>query len=73
MSRGIESAHKRLTDRVISRTGVTGTAIGLSEGEPCIKVYVARKDGDAAARIPRTFQGFPVVVEETGTIRRLED
>ena len=73
MSGGIESAHKRLTDRVISRSGVTGTAIGLSGGKPCIKVYVAQKDGAAASRIPRTFQGFPVVVEQTGTIRRLGD
>ena len=71
MSGEIEKAHQRLTKRVISRKGVTGTAIGLTGGKPCIKVYVNRRSDAATSRIPSSFEGFRVIVEETGTIHRL--
>jgi hypothetical protein len=65
----LESARKRLTDEVIARPGVTGTAIGEKGGKPCLKVYVS--DRKAAGSIPGKVGGFEVVVEDTGTIRRL--
>jgi hypothetical protein len=65
----MRGALKKLTDAVIDRPGVTGTAIGLSGGRPCLKVYV--EDRRAAGRIPSSIGGHRVKVEETGTLNRL--
>jgi len=65
----IEGAHKELTRRVMGRPGVTGTAIGLVGGEPCLKVYLTEKG--AGGSLPSTVRGFRVVREVTGSFRRL--
>ena len=69
MSDGLKAAHKKLTDKVMGRSGVTGTAIGEKGGKPCLKVYVG--DGKSGRDIPRTIGGYRVVVEKTGAIHRL--
>lgn len=51
--------------------GVVGTAIGESEGRPCIKVFVKEKTPELAAQIPDSVEGHPVVVEQTGEFRAL--
>ena len=61
----MKGALGKLTKAVIDRPGVTGTAIGLSKGKPCLKVYV--KDRRAAGKIPSSVDGHRVEVEETGT------
>ena len=65
----MKAALKKLTNKVIDRPGVTGTAIGLSGGKPCLKVYV--KNPSAAGGIPSSVDGHRVKVEETGTFNRL--
>ncbi len=65
----MKAALKKLTNKVINRPGVTGTAIGLSGGKPCLKVLVS--DRKAAGRIPSSIDGHRVKVEETGTFNRL--
>ena len=70
MAAGIEDAHRRLSKRVMGRPGVVGTAIGMASGKPCLKVYVASGAGGDGARIPRSYDGYRVLVEKTGTIRR---
>jgi hypothetical protein len=65
----LEAAQRELTDRVMGRPGVTGTAIGERCGKPCLKVYVT--DDVAGKNLPRTVGGFRVVIEETGPFRRL--
>ena len=69
MSDDIKAAQAKLNDRVLGKDGVTGTAIGLHDGSPCLKVYVRGKA--AAGGIPRKVEGFRVVIEETGDFRRL--
>ncbi len=64
----MKAALGKLNKAVIDRPGVTGTAIGLSRGKPCLKVYV--KDRRAAGRIPSKVDGHKVEVEETGTFER---
>ena len=64
----MKAALGQLTKAVIDRPGVTGTAIGLSKGKPCLKVYV--NDRRAAGRIPSRVDGHRVEVEETGTFNR---
>ena len=64
----MKAALSKLTKAVIDRPGVTGTAIGLSRGKPCLKVYV--EDRHAAGQIPSRVDGHRVEVEETGTFNR---
>jgi hypothetical protein len=64
----LEAAHRELTDRVMGRPGVTGTAIGERGGRPCLKVYVT--DDKAGKTLPRTVGGFRVVTEKTGVFKR---
>ena len=64
----MKTALGKLTKAVIDRPGVTGTAIGLSHGKPCLKVYVRNKQ--AAGRIPASIDGHRVEVEETGDFDR---
>ena len=65
----MKGALGKLTKAVINRPGVTGTAIGLSRGKPCLKVYV--QDRRAAGKIPSRIDGHRVDVEVTGTFKRL--
>lgn len=66
----IVDAQEDLTRRVMDWEGVTGTAVGLLDGEPCIKVYVAVRDEALLSRLPETHMGFPVSVEVTGRFER---
>ena len=65
----MKDALSKLTKAVIDRPGVTGTAIGLAKGKPCLKVYV--KDRRAAGKIPSRIDGHRVDVEVTGGFNRL--
>ena len=65
----LEAAQRELTNRVMGRPGVTGTAVGERGGKPCLKVYVT--DDKAGKTLPRTVGGFRVVTEKTGAFKRL--
>lgn len=69
MAEDIESAQRKLSDRVMGKPGVSGTAIGQKGGKPCLKVYVSGPE--ASGSVPKRVGGFPVVVENTGKFRRL--
>jgi hypothetical protein len=53
--------------------GVVGVYVGTLEDRhaPCLKVMVAHKT-DSQRAIPRTIEGYPVVIEVTGEIRALD-
>jgi len=70
MSDSLEQAQARVTRKVIDIEGVTGTALGLCNGRPCIKVYLESDSSTLRRRLPRSESGFPVVTEVTGKIRR---
>jgi hypothetical protein len=57
------------TDSLMSVPGVVGTAEGLCNGTPCIKVFVSRKTAAVMKAIPASVEGYPVAVEETGELR----
>ena len=65
----VQEAH---TDQWMDIPGVEGTAIGLFEGKPCIKIFASRKAEDLRAKIPSTVEGHPVIIEEAGIFRALE-
>lgn len=66
---GIQEAQRTLNGRVLGKPGIEGTAIGQVDGKACLKVYVS--DPKAETVIPKEVAGFPVVVEASGTFRRL--
>ena len=71
MTRTLAEALKNLTDRVMSIPGVVGTAEGLCEGRPCLKVFLAKKTPELLQQIPAVLEGYPVTTEETETFRAL--
>jgi hypothetical protein len=69
--RAIEKVQQDHTDEWMAIPGVEGTAIGLFEDKPCIKIFSSIKAEQLRDKIPTTIKGFPVIIEETGTFRAL--
>jgi len=69
VSADIKAAHKKLTNKVMGKPGVTGTAIGMQGGTPCLKVYLSERG--AGKSVPGSVGGFRVVTEVTGSFRRV--
>ena len=69
MSEDIKAAQRELTDRVMGKPGVAGTAIGLRDGEPCLVVYLSDKSGESS--VPSKVKGFPVRTEVSGRFRKM--
>lgn len=67
MNPKLEAAHRKLTEQVMDRPGVTGTAVTERGGEHCLVVYLETKE--AGRGIPRKVEGFKVVMEVTGGIQ----
>jgi len=72
-SKPIKKVLEEHTLKLMSIEGVVGTAQGLCNGKPCIKVYVIKKTRQLTQRIPTTLEGYPVVIEETGEFRALPE
>lgn len=53
--------------------GVVGVYVAvLDDGKtPCLKVMLARKSAETERAVPKTLEGYPVVLEVTGEIRPL--
>jgi len=70
--RTIEQVQEEHTDDWMAIPGVEGTAIGLFEGKPCIKIFTSSKPQQIRAKIPSMVEGHPVIIEETGAFRALD-
>ena len=70
--RTIEQVQEEQTDDWMAIPGVEGTAIGLFEGKPCIKIFTSLKPKELRDKIPSTVEGYPVIIEETGAFRALD-
>jgi hypothetical protein len=64
VSADLQAARRKLTEKVMGRPGVAGTAVSERGGKPCLVVYL--KDAKGAEGIPRAVDGFRVVTEKTG-------
>lgn len=67
----IEEVLKEHTGELMSLPGAVGTAQGLCDGRPCIKVYVTQNTPELEKRIPDILEGYQVVIEETGGFKAL--
>jgi len=70
--RAIVQVLKEYTDGWMAIAGVEGTAIGLLDGEHCIKVFASVRAQELRTRIPSSVEGYPVIIEETGGFRALD-
>lgn len=68
MRADLKPALAELTEQVMGRRGVTGTALGQNDGKPCLLVYLT--SSSAAQGIPGRMRGVPVRTDVTGRIRR---
>ena len=68
----IEQVQEQHTGQWMAIPGVEGTAIGLFEGKPCIKIFSSREPQELQDKIPSSVEGYPVIIEETGTFRALD-
>ena len=68
-SKTIEAVLAAHSDSLMALPGVVGTAIGLCDGAPCIRVLLADASAAARRRIPEELEGYAVKVEVTGPIR----
>jgi hypothetical protein len=67
----IEEVLKDHTEELMSLPGVIGTAQGLCNNKPCIKVFVIEKTSELEQKISDNIEGYQVMIEETGEIRAL--
>ena len=61
----IEQVLSDHTDSLLSLPGVMGTAQGLRDGQPCIKVFVAEGAAEGREKIPSTIEGYAVEIVTT--------
>jgi hypothetical protein len=71
-ARSIEQVLKENTDAWMAVDGVEGTAIGLYKGKPCIKIFASVEAQELRDKIPSAVDGYPVIIEETGEFRALD-
>ncbi len=64
------SAHDK---ELLAVPGVVGVYVGVLEDRrtPCLRVMLARKTPESARKVPRSIEGYPVIVDVTGEIRPL--
>jgi hypothetical protein len=70
--RSIEQVQEEHTDEWMTIPGIVGTAIGLYEGKPCIKIFTSLKPQQLKDKIPSKIEGYSVIIEETGSFRALD-
>jgi hypothetical protein len=68
----IQQVIERHRDSLLSVPTVVGVAQGESAGQPVIQILIVRHRPELEARLPRTLDGYPVVIVETGEIRALD-
>lgn len=72
VERTIEQVQEAYTDEWMKMSGVEGTGIGLFDDKPCIKIFTSSKPQEVRAKIPSTVEGYPVIIEETGSFRAID-
>lgn len=67
--RTVEEVLAAHNDSLMALPGVVGTAIGLCDGAPCIRVFLTDSSETVRKAIPLRLDGYPVKAEVTGPFR----
>lgn len=70
----INAVLKEHDKELLAIAGVVGVYVGLlpDDKAPCLKVMVVKETEDLKRRIPKSIEGYPVLIEESGVIRPLK-
>ena len=71
--KSIQQALSEHTDSLMALPGIVGVAQGECSGQPCIRVFVAKKTEELLKLLPPLIEGYQVAVDETGEIKALEE
>ncbi len=71
----INAVLKSHEQELMALPGVVGIAVGLLPDNKtlCLKVLVVKETEELKKKIPKSLDGYPVVIEESGVIRPLSD
>jgi hypothetical protein len=74
-TRDINAVLRAHDQELLAIKGVAGVYVGLlDDGKtPCLKVMVVAKSAEIDKAVPKTIEGFPVIIEVTGKIKPLEN
>jgi hypothetical protein len=72
-SRDINAVLRDHDRELLALNGVVGVYVGLLDDAktPCLKVMVVAKTAELERAIPKTLEGFPVIIEVSGEVRPL--
>ncbi len=72
--RDINAVLKDHDKELLAIPGVVSVYIGLlpDDKTPCLKVMVVKETEELQRRIPKTIEGYPVYIKESGVIRPLK-
>ena len=71
--RDINQVKEAHTGELMSLPGVVGVYVGeLEDHTPCIGVMVVKKTPDLEKKIPKSLEGHPVRIDETGEIKPMK-
>jgi hypothetical protein len=66
LKKTIEEILKENTNKWMKIPGVVGTALGIFNNKPCIKIFVTELSPQIQNQIPKQVKNHLIVVEETG-------
>jgi hypothetical protein len=67
----IQKVLQKHTSELMDIPGVTGVAVGETNGVLCIRVFVDNGNTECLDHIPNTLEGFPVLIDGGGDFRAL--
>ncbi len=71
--RDINDVLRHHDEELMAIPGVVGVAVGMLPDDKtlCLKVLVIKETEDLKKKVPKTVEGYSVVIEESGVIRPL--
>jgi hypothetical protein len=73
-TRDINEVKEEHTAELMALPGVVGVYVGMQDNDTlCIRVMVVKLTDELRAKIPKTLEGHPVEIEESGEIRPLRE
>jgi hypothetical protein len=70
--KSIEQVLNEKANEWMSVPCVVGTAVGTFKDKPCIKIFTTSKPQELRDKIPSSVENYPVIIEQTGTFRALD-
>lgn len=65
----IKEVLEKHTSELMDIPGVTGVAVGESNGKLCIRVFIGNSNSGCLGQIPNILEGYPVLIDESGDFR----